>query len=221
MRATIVDTLAFNQKMQAFFCSASIFSGRSITPPPVSMMILSSPANSRASADSRSRKCGQPYVSTAFFVAGYFAVWTLFSLVAALAQWVLHGVALLSPQMAASSTILGGVIFVAAGVFQFSPLKTACLTHCRSPLAFLMTDWRNGRAGAFLMGWKHGLFCTVCCWLLMLLLFVVGVMNLFWIALLAIFALTERIAPKTWRVSQVSGLVLVCFGAWLVFSQNR
>ena len=163
---------------------------------------------------------GQPYVSTAFFVAGYFAVWSLFSLVAALAQWVLHGVALLSPQMTASSTILGGVIFVAAGVFQFSPLKTACLTHCRSPLAFLMTDWRNGRAGAFLMGWKHGLFCTVCCWLLMLLLFVVGVMNLFWIALLAIFALAERIAPKTWRLSQISGLVLVCFGAWLVFSQR-
>ena len=174
------------------------------------VLLFSKVARSRAER-------GQPYVSTAFFVAGYFTVWTLFSFVAGLAQWILHGAALLSPQMAASSSILGGIVFIAAGIFQFSPLKRACLTHCRSPLSFLMTDWRDGRSGAFLMGWKHGLFCTVCCWLLMLLLFVVGVMNLLWIALLAIFALAERIAPRSWRLSQVSGLVLVCFGTWLVF----
>jgi predicted metal-binding membrane protein len=161
---------------------------------------------------------GQPYVSTAFFVAGYFAVWTLFSFAAALAQWILHGTALLSPQMATNTGIVGGIMFLAAGAFQFSPLKKACLTHCRSPLAFLMTDWRDGRGGAFLMGWKHGLFCTACCWLLMLLLFAVGVMNLLWIAVLAIFALSERIAPKSWHLSQISGLVLLCFGTWLVFS---
>jgi len=175
------------------------------------VLLFSKVARSRAER-------GQPYVSTAFFVAGYFAVWTLFSLVAAVAQWILHGAALLSPQMTTNTGIAGGVMFMAAGVFQFSPLKKACLTHCRSPLAFLMTDWRDGRTGAFLMGWKHGLFCTVCCWLLMLLLFAVGVMNLLWIGLLAIFALTERIAPKNWHLSQVSGVALLCFGTWLVFA---
>jgi predicted metal-binding membrane protein len=175
------------------------------------VLLFSKVARSRAER-------GQPYVATAFFVAGYFAVWTLFSLVAALAQWMLHGLALLSPQMTTNTGMVGGAMFIAAGVFQFTPLKKTCLTHCRSPLAFLMTDWRDGRAGAFLMGWKHGLFCTVCCWLLMLLLFAVGVMNLLWIAVLAIFALSERVAPKTWHLSQVTGLVLFCFGAWLAFS---
>jgi predicted metal-binding membrane protein len=159
---------------------------------------------------------GQPYVSTAFFVSGYFAVWTAFSVGAAVAQWVLHGTALLSPQMTASSSILSGALLVTAGAFQFSPLKSACLAHCRSPLTFLMTNWSDGRTGAFLMGWKHGWFCTACCWLLMLLLLVVGVMNLLWIALLALFALSERVAPKAWRLSQISGLVLLGAGMWLL-----
>lgn len=164
---------------------------------------------------------GQPYVSTAFFVSGYFAVWTAFSLGAAVAQWILHGATLLSPQMTTNSSLVSGALLIVAGAFQFSPLKSACLAHCRSPLTFLMTDWRNGRAGAFLMGWKHGWFCTACCWLLMLLLFAVGVMNLVWIAVLAIFALSERIAPKAWHLSQLSGLVLLSFGIWLVFSPAR
>lgn len=161
---------------------------------------------------------GQPYVSTAFFVSGYFAVWTAFSLGAAVAQWILHGATLLSPQMTTNSSLVSGAFLIAAGAFQFSPLKSACLAHCRSPLTFLMTDWRNGRAGAFLMGWKHGWFCTACCWLLMVLLFVVGVMNLLWIALLALFALSERIAPKSWHLSQITGLVLLCAGTWLLAS---
>lgn len=175
------------------------------------VLLFSKVARTRADRD-------QPYVSTAFFVGGYFTVWTMFSLVAALAQWILHGAALLSPQMTANSGIVGGTIFVAAGAFQFTPLKKACLNHCRSPLTFLMTEWREGRTGAFLMGWKHGLFCTACCWLLMVLLFAVGVMNLLWITVLAVFALSERISPKAWRLSQISGVILVCFGTWLVIS---
>jgi predicted metal-binding membrane protein len=161
---------------------------------------------------------GQPYVSTAFFLSGYFAVWTAFSLGAAVAQWILHGATLLSPQMTTNSSLVSGAFLLAAGAFQFSPLKSTCLAHCRSPLTFLMTDWRKGRAGAFFMGWKHGWFCTACCWLLMVLLFVVGVMNLLWIALLALFALSERIAPKSWRLSQITGLVLLCAGTWLLAS---
>ncbi len=111
-----------------------------------------------------------------------------------------------------------GLLFVGAGLFQFSPLKNFCLNHCRSPLTFLLTEWRNGPTGAFLMGWRHGLFCTACCWLLMLLLFAVGIMNLLWIALLAIFALSERVAPKRWCLAPVSGLVLVAFGTWMLCS---
>jgi predicted metal-binding membrane protein len=175
------------------------------------VLLFSKVARSRAER-------GQPYVPTALFISGYFAVWSVFSLGAAIAQWVLHGVALLSPQMTANSTILCGLLFVGAGLFQFSPLKNVCLNHCRSPLTFLLTKWRNGPTGAFLMGWSHGLFCTACCWLLMLLLFAVGVMNLLWIALLAIFALSERVAPKRWCLAQVSGLVLVAFGTWMLWS---
>jgi len=173
------------------------------------VLLFSKVARSRAER-------GQPHVPTIFFASGYFAVWSVFSLGAAIAQWTLHGVALLSPQMAAKSSILCGLLFVGAGLFQFSPFKNVCLNHCRSPLTFLMTEWRNGATGAFRMGWRHGLFCTACCWLLMLLLFAVGVMNLLWIALLAIFALTERIAPRSWCLAQVSGLVLVALGTWML-----
>jgi predicted metal-binding membrane protein len=167
-------------------------------------------------ARSRAQR-GQPYVPTAFFVSGYFAVWSVFSLGAAVAQWVLHGTALLSPEMAAKSSILCGLLFVSAGLFQLSPLKNFCLNHCRTPLTFLMTEWRDGPTGAFIMGWRHGLFCTACCWLLMLLLFAVGVMNLLWIALVAIFALFERVTPRRWCLAQVSGLVLVALGTWILF----
>jgi predicted metal-binding membrane protein len=118
--------------------------------------------------------------------------------------------------MAAKSSVLCGLLFMSAGLFQFSPLKNVCLNHCRSPLTFLMTEWRNGPTGAFRMGWRHGLFCTACCWLLMLLLFAVGVMNLLWIALLAIFALSERVVPKRWCLAQVSGLVLVVLGTLIL-----
>jgi predicted metal-binding membrane protein len=175
------------------------------------VLLFSKVARSRADR-------GEPYVPTVFFISGYFVVWSVFSLGAAIAQWILHGATLLSPQMATKSSILCGLLFVGAGMFQFSPLKNVCLNHCRSPLTFLMTEWRNGRTGAFLMGWKHGLFCTACCWLLMLLLFAVGVMNLLWIALLALFALSERVAPRRWCLAQLSGLVLVAFGTWLLCS---
>jgi predicted metal-binding membrane protein len=124
-------------------------------------------------ARSRAQR-GQAYVPTAFFISGYFAVWSVFSLGAAVAQWILHGAALLSLEMSAKSSILCGLLFVSAGLFRFSPLKNVCLNHCRLPLAFLMTEWRDGPGGAFVMGWRHGLFCTACCWLLMLLLFAVG-----------------------------------------------
>jgi predicted metal-binding membrane protein len=90
----------------------------------------------------------------------------------------------------------GGGLLIAAGVYQFTPLKLACLNKCRRPLAFLMSEWREGRLGTFVMGLRHGGYCLLCCWALMALLFVLGVMNLAWIALLAAFVLIEKLASS-------------------------
>jgi predicted metal-binding membrane protein len=117
-----------------------------------------------------------------------------------------------------SSGYLGGGLLLVAGAFQWSQLKYACLTHCRSPLSFLMSDWRNGTRGAFLMGLVHGKYCLGCCWILMALLFVLGVMNLVWIAALAAFVLAEKVAPAGIRMSRVSGGLLVIWGAWAVLA---
>jgi predicted metal-binding membrane protein len=114
--------------------------------------------------------------------------------------------------MVTTSPLLGGVLLVAAGVFQWTRLKASCLVHCRSPLSFIVTIWREGRGGALRMGLHHGLYCLGCCWLLMALLFVAGVMNLLWIAAIAIFVLLEKIVPRGERVGRVAGIVLVVAG---------
>ncbi len=123
---------------------------------------------------------------------GYLIVWTLFSLMATLAQWGLHSAALLSSTMVSTSPMLGAALLIAAGLFQWTPLKSACLKHCRSPLEFLTRNWREGTGGSLLMGLRHGGVCTGCCWVLMALLFVAGVMNLLWVGLIAIFVLAEK-----------------------------
>ena len=146
------------------------------------------------------------------FVAGYLSVWTLFSVVAGLTQWTFNGFFLLSPMMVSSSPILGGTLLLGAGLFQFSPLKDRCLSHCRSPLGFLMSEYRAGVWGAFVMGLKHGSFCVGCCWILMALLFVGGVMNLVWIVGLAAYVLVEKMIPKGKRLSQLTGAALALWG---------
>jgi predicted metal-binding membrane protein len=123
--------------------------------------------------------------------------------------------------MVSTSPILGGTLLIVAGIFQFAPFKNSCLSYCRSPLSFLMTDWREGRLGALIMGLKHGVHCTGCCWFLMLLLFVAGVMNIWWIAILSIFVLLEKVVPKAHRFSRVSGVVLILWGGWLLLFQDR
>ena len=160
------------------------------------------------------REQDRPYVPTAIFGLGYLIAWTGFSAIAAVAQWYLRGKALLSPLMVSTSPALAGSLLVAAGIFQWTPLKNACLTHCRSPLSFLMTDWREGRWGALAMGVKHGAYCTGCCWILMLLLFVAGVMNVFWIAVISVLVLAEKLAPNGVLVGKVSGVALVAWGLW-------
>lgn len=160
---------------------------------------------------------GQPFVPTSLFVLGYLTIWTVFSVIATAVQWGLNAVALLSPILLKStSPILGGVILIIAGFFQWTDLKQRCLKHCRSPLNFLLNEWRDGQFGAFIMGLRHGLFCLGCCWALMGLLFVTGVMNLLWVALIAIFVLVEKLVPFEPLVGRGAGAVLVGWGFWLL-----
>ena len=162
------------------------------------------------------REQERPFVPTGIFLLGYLVVWTAFSALAAGAQWFLHGKALLSPMMVSSSPLLGGALLIVAGIFQWTPLKHACLKHCRSPLGFLMTDWREGKSGALLMGLKHGAYCAGCCWFLMALLFVAGVMNVWWIAIIAVFVLLEKVVPKGLLVGKIAGAMLCAWGVWMI-----
>jgi predicted metal-binding membrane protein len=146
------------------------------------------------------------------FGSGYLLVWVGFSACAALAQWALHEAAMLSPAMAASSPQLSGAILVAAGAYQLTPAKSACLTHCRSPLGFLMTHWRDGTIGALRLGSRHGVLCLGCCWALMCVLFVVGVMNLVWVAALTAFVLIEKTGPFGAVLARVAGAAMVGIG---------
>src|SRR6266851_7997579 len=150
------------------------------------------------------------------FGLGYTIVWVAFSAGAALAQWTLHRTAMLTPAMAASNGRLAGGILIAAGVYQLTPVKGACLTHCRSPLGFLITSWREGALGALQMGLRHGVHCLGCCWLLMGLLFVVGVMNLVWVAALTVFVFAEKIGPFGLIVARVAGAIMIVFGILVV-----
>ena len=159
------------------------------------------------------KAANRPYVPVTIFLLGYLAVWTAFSAFATLAQWGLHRAALLSPAMAATSPVLNGVLLIAAGIFQWTPLKLACLKGCRSPLSFLMSEWRDGAAGAFAMGLKHGAYCVGCCWVLMALLFVAGVMNLLWVAVIALFVMAEKLLRKGELIARISGVALILAGA--------
>ena len=164
----------------------------------------------------RSRVDQAPYGSAAAFTAGYLLAWALFSLLATGAQWRLERVGWLTPMMASASDILAGTVLLVAGAWQFSPWKSACLDHCRSPVQFLTEHRRTGNVGAALMGIHHGLFCLACCWFLMALLFVGGVMNLYWIVGLAIYVGVEKLLPAGQRIAKVMGAVLVLWGVVLL-----
>ena len=156
-----------------------------------------------------------PAATTAMYGAGYLAIWIGYSVPAALAQGVLTEAALLTPVAASTSDLMSALILLAAGIFQFMPLKTACLTKCRSPLAFFLAEWRDGKTGAFVLGLRHGSYCVGCCWALMAVLFVVGVMNLASMALLAAFLLGEKVVPARWHLSRISGAILIAWGMWI------
>jgi predicted metal-binding membrane protein len=169
-----------------------------------------------AAIQRRRREQLLPFVSTGAFLLGYLIAWTAYSALATLTQWGLDAAALLSPMMAVDDRILGGAFLFAAGAFQWTSLKYACLTRCRSPLSFLLNEWREGPAGAVVMGLKHGIYCIGCCWLLMGLMFVAGVMNLLWMAIITVFVLLEKIVPGGFWISRIAGLVFIVWGALMV-----
>lgn len=154
------------------------------------------------------------YASSAFLAAGYLGAWFAFSVLAAALQYALALSGLISAIMLSSqSAALSAAVLVAAGIYQLSPAKNACLRHCRSPVEFLTRHHRPGRTGAFVMGLEHGTWCVGCCWMLMALLFVGGVMNIAWIALLAVLVLVEKVAPSGVAVGRAVGLLLIVWGA--------
>jgi predicted metal-binding membrane protein len=150
------------------------------------------------------------------FAAGYLLIWTAFSIAATLLQWLLSRSTLMTPMMEAASSTLGGALLIVAGIYQWSPLKRACLAYCRAPAGFISRHWSPGHRGALRMGLRHGAYCLGCCWVLMLLLFVGGVMNLWWIAAITIFVLLEKIAPWGAQGGRLSGIALLIFGGWLL-----
>lgn len=153
--------------------------------------------------------------STPVFVGAYLAVWSTFAALATVAQWVLHDAALVNAMGSSQSRWLGGLILVGAGAYQFTSVKNACLTQCRTPLGFLLTEWRPGTRGALVMGVRHGAMCTGCCWALMAMLFVLGVMNLWWIALVAAVVLLEKLVPSD-LLTRSLGVLLAIWGLALI-----
>ena len=159
--------------------------------------------------------------STLLFILGYVAVWTAYSAFAAAGQVALSHASLLAPALQSTSVVLSASLLVAAGGFQFTPLKDACLTQCRSPFPFLLAHWRDGKLGAFALGMQHGGYCVGCCWALMGLMFVFGSVNLLWMGALSLFMLGEKIAPASWRLSRGAGVLSILWGLFLAVEVVR
>ena len=208
MGMTDLTSWSLTDGVTLFFMWAVMMAGMML--PSAAPVILMVVGTYRRRGGQQARMC------TAAFTGGYLAAWTGFSAFAALAQMGLHAAALMAPNMASKSTTLAGGIFLTAGIYQWVPFKNACLSHCRSPLHFLSEQWREGTTGAFLMGWRHGMFCVGCCWALMILLFAAGVMNLLWVAAIAAFVLVEKLLPWSLLVGRVAGALLISWGAYLL-----
>jgi predicted metal-binding membrane protein len=177
------------------------------------MLPSAAPAILLAAALDRQRSTASAPQQSMLFTSGYLLVWSGFSLLATLLQWGFNEAGLLSETMAAGNRILAGAVLLAAGAYEWTPLKNSCLAHCRSPIAFLVQHWRQRRLGAVVTGMRHGLFCLGCCWMLMALLFVGGLMNLLWVAAIALLVLIEKTAPWGGRMARVTGVVLALWGA--------
>jgi len=161
---------------------------------------------------------GKPLAPTGWFAAGYLAVWIGFAIVATATQLVLERAALLTPTMQGASGLLGGVVLIVAGLYQWTPFKESCLTHCRSPLHFIQRHggFRRDAHGSFTIGAKHGGYCVGCCWMLMALLFVGGVMNVLWIVGLSALVLLEKVLPVGRGLNRIAGLGMGVAGLGLL-----
>jgi predicted metal-binding membrane protein len=168
----------------------------------------------------RSAAQGHVFPTAGWFAGGYLLAWTGFAVLATLLQWLLEWQALVTPMMAGTSRRIGGAMLVAAGVYQMLPWKQACLAQCRSPLSFIQRHggFQSHARGALRLGWRHGLYCIGCCWVLMALLFAFGVMNLVWIAGLMVFVLMEKVVPHPVIFSRVSGVAAMAAGAVLILT---
>jgi predicted metal-binding membrane protein len=221
MPAMNVDTAAMNMAMPsthawgfldftAMFVMWSVMMVAMMLPSATPMLLLYVKINRKRELQGRLRE------PVELFIGGYLWVWIGFSVLATLLNWGLHVGGNLTSMMGRATPVVAGVTLLAAGMFQWSPLKYACLNHCRSPLGFLMANWREGRMGTIRMGVHHGLYCLGCCWLLMALLFVLGVMNLLWIAALTLFVLAEKVIPAGQLLGRVAGFFMIVWGAWLI-----
>ena len=179
--------------------------------PGATAMILTFAALRQRHADGSVRRLAQ----TLFFVSGYLVVWSGVSLFATSLQWALDRLGLLLPMLATTSARLGSLLFLLAGLYQMTPVKHACLRYCRSPFAFLFNRWRNGPNGALRMGIEHGVYCLGCCWLLMVLLFALGVMNLLWLAAITLFVFGEKLVRASVWFTRIGGAAMVGYGVWL------
>jgi predicted metal-binding membrane protein len=183
-----------------------------MTPSVAPMILIYARVGRQASAR------GKPFAATSWFATGYLLNWVGFALVATAGQWALDRTALLDQTMASASHVFGGIVLIAAGVYQWTPLKDICLAQCQSPLLFIQREGRFHRdpSGSLLLGLRHGAYCVGCCWVLMALLFVGGVMNVLWIATISAFVLIEKIMPVGRLISRIAGAGFVAAGTWLV-----
>jgi predicted metal-binding membrane protein len=166
----------------------------------------------------RAKKGQAAFVPTWIFILGYFAAWTAFGLAAYLIDHLIRSLELAWLAWDREGPMVAGVAIAAAGLFQLTPLKRVCLMHCRSPLDFFLGSWREGAGGALRMGVHHGLVCVGCCWGLMLVLFAVGVMSLFWMALIAVLVYVEKVFRVGPRLAPVFGAVLMAWGLWIAIA---
>jgi len=185
-----------------------------MTPSAVPMLLM------YARVGRQTEEHARPLAATAWFGAGYFLVWAAFALLATLAQWAFERAALLDFKMASTSTVVAGLLAVAAGSYQWTKLKDVCLTECRTPFAFLIRHggFRRDAAGCLMLGLRHGAYCVGCCGALMPLLFVGVAMNVVWIVLIALLVLLEKVTPFGRQIAPLAGVVLVAAGAWLLLT---
>jgi predicted metal-binding membrane protein len=183
-----------------------------MTPSAAPMILLYARVGRQAAAQSK------PFAATAWFAGGYLLAWSGFALVATIAQWAFDRIALLTPMMESASPVLGGIVLIAAGLYQWSPLKNACLRQCQAPWQFIHNHggFRREAKGSLALGFRHGAYCIGCCWTLMALLFVGGVMNILWIAAIAAFVLVEKVVPAGRIISRTAGTCFLLVGFWLL-----